>query len=300
VRRDAHALVDGRDVADTHVLAPGERLEFVKYSGEKGASPVLELAGERAVWRRGGLPPVERGIADLLSRVAAAGQGRDRWRLYPEHVRLMVERQGGAVQGIVIEMPPGPRRVKWIAEKSRRNYGPGTRFEARELSFPFVVLVFVLIEGEPSNVQQVFFRNRPIEGFDDTLGLTCLLNTANGHRLESWICYVNFEQSLSGLGWGERVRALTEHLWNSGWSRSAEFHEGNSAFQHAGQIDPRLASVDAWEQATRRDPYFTLGITWPTASRPLGGMLDQMLDIVAPYEPIRSTEQLVTLLARER
>lgn len=33
---EAVALVDGREVEATHVLAPGELLEFVRYAGEKG------------------------------------------------------------------------------------------------------------------------------------------------------------------------------------------------------------------------------------------------------------------------
>ncbi len=36
----AVALVDGREVDVTHVLSPGEVLEFVRYAGEKGLDPI--------------------------------------------------------------------------------------------------------------------------------------------------------------------------------------------------------------------------------------------------------------------
>jgi hypothetical protein len=43
---EAVALVNGREVEATHVLAPGELLEFVRYSGEKG-----QEAGPTAIGR---------------------------------------------------------------------------------------------------------------------------------------------------------------------------------------------------------------------------------------------------------
>lgn len=42
----AVALVNGQEIDETHVLSPGELLEFVRYAGEKGSLP-LETAGDR-------------------------------------------------------------------------------------------------------------------------------------------------------------------------------------------------------------------------------------------------------------
>ena len=169
----ATALVGGRRVAEDHVLDAGEVLEFVKYAGRKGAgatavrprdagAPTIELVGDRAVWsshgRQMGVTPLRK----LLERVAAAGQGPETWRIVPLHVRLIAERAGGEVTGLVIEMPPGPRVVRWIADDSSRDYGPGARYETRRLSFPWVVLIAVFAGGELTGMQQAFFRTAPI------------------------------------------------------------------------------------------------------------------------------------------
>ena len=61
----AVALVDGREVETTHVLAPGELLEFVRHAGEKGqeAGPTAIGRDRAAMEQRYG--PLGAGRADL-------------------------------------------------------------------------------------------------------------------------------------------------------------------------------------------------------------------------------------------
>src|SRR5439155_912442 len=94
---DATALVDGHEVDE------GQVLEFIKHAGQKGAGesspgdPVIEVAGDRATWRRNGKPLGATSLHELVSRAAAAGCGAEGWRLYPRQVRLMAPRARGRV-----------------------------------------------------------------------------------------------------------------------------------------------------------------------------------------------------------
>jgi hypothetical protein len=303
----AVALIDGREAGEEQLLGPGEVLEFVKHAGVKGALPrrvrsvpavrsTIEMIGDRAVWRRNGKEVQSMRLRDLWERSQAIGIGPQGWAIYPRMVRLMAARRGGTVTGVVIEMPPGPRRVRWIADDSPAPYGPGSRYESRFLSFPWVVLVIVFVGGSLSGYQQAFFRTVPLASLDDPLCYTNLLNVAEGYGQESWVCLTGLRGDLSGLAWDEKVTAVTEHFWQAAFNRSSEEHEGNSYWGRFRQLDPRLASADAWEAASRADPYFALGIEWPRASRPVGRVLFEMLDAVAPARPIERVEHLVTLM----
>ena len=305
IHPEAVAVVDGDKVGEDHLLGDGQVLEFVKYAGKKGAAaepaggPIIELSEDRAVWRRQGKPLGTLPVSDLLARAAVAGEARPSWRLHPRLVRLMVARGRGHVVGVVIEMPPGPRQVEWIADDSPAPYGPDGRYDTRRLSFPWVVLVLVLVDGELTNLQQAFYRTAPLTSLDDELCYTNLLNVARGYEQESWVCLANLDRALGRLGWDERVLAVTDHFWHASFTRSSEIHERNSFWGTSRRLDRRLETPAAWEEATRASPYFTLEVRWRRAPRPLGATLERMLDRVAPCRPIERVEHLVTLMQME-
>jgi hypothetical protein len=210
----------------------------------------------------------------------------------------MVERNGGRTTGVVIEMPPGPREVRWVSDATRDAEGLG-RTERRHLSFPWVVLVLVFVDGELSNLQQAFFRTAPIGSLADPLCYTNLLNVARGYDQESWVCLVNIERSLARLTWEQRVQVVTRHFWEAAYTRSSEINEGNSYWSCTRGLDPRLASAEAWERATREHPYFALDIPWHPTGHTLGSTLTRMLDVVSPWRPIEGADQLATLIQQE-
>jgi len=211
-------------------------------------------------------------------------------------VRLMVERRAGEITGVVVEMAPGPRQVRWITDNSRSPLGEQAHYEERHLSFPWIVLVIVFVGGELSNLQQAFYRTAPIESLSDELCYTNLLNVAKGHGQDSWVCLVNLGRHLAPLTWEQRIRAVTDHFWQAAFNRSSEVHEGNSFWGEMRRLDRRLASPAAWEAATRRDPYFALGVPWKRTGYTLGATLERMLEMVAPWRPIERVEHLVTLM----
>jgi hypothetical protein len=301
----AVAIVDGERVEDDHVLAAGQTLEFVKYAGQKGAAwtaltighdNIVELVNDRAVWRRAGRQMAATSVRSLFDQVLEGGRDRQNWKLVPPGVRLLIER--GSTAAIVIEMPPAPRAVRWITDDSPADCGPEAKMREYRLAFPWTVLIVVLAEGELTQVQQAFYRTTPLATLDDELYFTNLLNVARGYDLESWVCLVNLMSRLGRLDWGRRVRAITEHFWHAAFTRSSEVHEGNSWWS-AGAVDERLRNPDTWAAATEADPYFVLAVPWRKAPQRLGETVSRMLDRVAPWRPVESVEQVVTLLQRE-
>jgi hypothetical protein len=81
---------------------------------------------------------------------------------------------------------------------------------------------------------------------------------------------------LSSLPWPEKVRAIVDHVFGAGWNRSSELHEGNSYWGSMAGIDPRVASVEAWESATREQPMFTCQVAWKAAGTTLEAELERM------------------------
>lgn len=305
----AVALVDGVEVDEQRLLRTGEQLEFVKYAGNKGAGiaraaqaivdatgAVIELTGAQVVWRRNGRRAGAVALEDLVAQIGMTGQDPASWRLCPRGVRLMVERRRGEVTGVVIEMPPGPRQVRWIRDDSLDPFGPRAQYDTRYLSFPWVVLLIVFVGGELSHLQQAFYRTAPIGSLDDELCYTNLLNVAAGYEQESWVCLVNLESALAPLSWEQRVHAITDHFWRAAFNRSSEVHEGNSFWSSMRKLDRRLSTAERWEQATRDDPYFALHVKWRPTGAGVGATLARMLDKIAPWRRIERVEQLITLM----
>jgi hypothetical protein len=282
------------------VLDARERLEFTRRAGQKGGGePVIELAGSQARWVWPGDVAVETSIGSLLDRVAGLGPAPERWELYPPHVRLMVRRPRYDAVGIVVEMPPGPRRVGWVAEDSPAPYGARCRIVDRELSFPWIVLLLTFVDGELSGLQQVFYRPAAIQSLDDRLHLTNLLNVTRLPGHESAVCFDNLGRTLRRLPWAERIAVLCDHFWAAGFNHHGNLLGDDRPLLGGADIDRRVVSVAAWEEATRRDPFFALRVAWPPARRRLRAALADMLDRIAPWNRIERAEQLATLMLAE-
>ena len=75
------------------------------------------------------------------------------------------------------------------------------------------------------------------------------------------------------------LAALLRHLLETGFNLSSEHHELNSWFSEsvAARIDPRIASVEAWEQATESNPLFALEVPWLPTQHTLRAVLDRII-----------------------
>jgi hypothetical protein len=217
-------------------------------------------------------------LAELFER-AAPGVPDSGSLILPDGVKCSLPTPNGCI--LVHQTPPRVYNFRWIAADSGAEYGPETSYRQVRLGLPYLIVLAIFERargGIPrlSQRNECFFLSQPLdrEGLDTELCFPALLNCSKypdepGHPL-AWICTQNLayrelarastlEQSLR-LG----LQELLRHLLESGFNRSSEHHELNSWFSEsiAAGIDPRVASVEAWERATAEDPLFALDVPW--------------------------------------
>jgi hypothetical protein len=217
-------------------------------------------------------------LENLLERIQATVPD-SRGAILPDGVKCVLPMENGCI--VVHQTPPRVHNFRWIAADSQAEFGPGTSYRQVRLALPYLIVLAVFERargGLPrlSSRNECFFVNQPLDvkGVDSELCYPALLNCSRfpdgpGHPL-SWICtqhlspreYARAQNLDQSLRMG--LRALLHHLLETGFNRSSEHHELNSWFGEsvAARIDPRVASVEAWERATAEDPLFVLEVPW--------------------------------------
>jgi hypothetical protein len=236
-------------------------------------------------------------VPRLVDELLRASERAPSCGVLPECVRAWTEL--GDCVALAIELRPGPRTVRWLADGSEHPFGQRARYRAPvRLSFPYVIVLAVFFRGALTPISQLYYRTRALADSDDELLLPNLPNVADGHGYPCWFCLLGIGDDLASLGWSEKVARIASHVFGAGFNRSAEMHEGNSYADAGRSLDPRLASVESWCEATRSDPLFALSIPWPSAKTTLRAELARMRAVLAPGEPIENSGQLARLIAR--
>lgn len=325
IHPEATALVDGNPVDDSTRLHAGQTLMFVRPSGEKGAllkrkTPARKPDGASTVLIEGDvarttLPEGESvsiTVSDLVARLGTGAGSGNRDVILPDGVKCLLPIPGGCIA--VHQRPPSIFNFRWIAPGSEAAYGPEAKYRQVRLALPYTIVlgVFGGLRGsvpQLGNRNECFFLNQPLDvnGIDTELCYPALLNCSRfpdepQHPL-SWICTQNlevstrrsrsFEQSLrSGL------RALLHHLLETGFNLSSEHHELNSWFSEtvSAGVDPRIASVETWEQATEADPLFVLEVPWLPTGKTLRQVADRIVQAQGRANVITSAADLARLI----
>jgi hypothetical protein len=192
----------------------------------------------------------------------------------PDGIKAVLSR--GPVTIWVHERPPQVYSFKWIADRSARPCGPGTEYRIVRLALPYLIVFAVFNTGGNGHAalthsNECFFRTGPLTSLDDELFFPCLLNvskfTPPDGRSLAWICTANMAGDYGREpDPNRRMRAaftaLMHCLLESGFNRSSEVHEGKSYYGESRPVDPRLATVDAWQAASEADPLFVLQVPW--------------------------------------
>jgi hypothetical protein len=296
----AVALVNGQEVAEEYVVKAHDRVEFVRRAGSKGASSsddIIEIRGQSVALRRGPKVVMEVGLPEFianLSQQESLATFPDGSPL-PDGVRYL--RHRGHATVVVLELSPQVRQVRWIAARSSQPFGAGARYEGITLAFPYIVIVVLFSNGCLSGYQQLFYRTEAIASERDALYLPNLLNVADGYGQKCWLCLANMED-VSRLPWNRKVQRVVEHVWEAGFNRSSEHHEGNSYWQQMSEanLDPRISSLESWEKATKADPFFMLDIKWRPAGLTVKQAVDAMLSVGYAPASINTSADLVTLI----
>jgi hypothetical protein len=264
-----------------------------KNEGALPTAPTVTIEGEevRAVLPEGAAATMK--LEDLLERIRP-GVPDSRGTILPDGVKCVLPTGDGCI--IAHQTPPRVYNFRWIAADSKAEYGPGTRYRQVRLALPYLIVlaVFERARGDLPRLSQrneCFFLNEPLDlrGLETELCYPALLNCSRfPDRPEyplSWIC----TQYLSAREHGRQetleqslrvgLQTLLHHLLESGFNRSSEHHELNSWFSEsvAAGIDPRIASVDRWEQATALDPLFVLEVPWLRTGLSLGKVAERIV-----------------------
>ncbi len=216
------------------------------------------------------------------------------WRL-DENANLpcwrFVPAQGGLT--LAYEAPPGVRRLRWgvRSEASER------RFSYREvqLALPYVVIVTgVRIDARGTMTfdgwTEAYFANESLRSLTAPLCPAPLLNVVGRsephHSGGAVVCMSGFGHT-STPGDGEPserlhrgLAAVLGYFFESGFNEDFERTGRISAFHdpHSKPADPRLATVEAWEEASAQDPSFVLQIPWLPIARTLSRSLEAVAE----------------------
>jgi hypothetical protein len=253
----------------------------------------IEIVGEQAVCKQDGTKAFAAPLKDFLAALKDQIDLTPLPEAIPEGVRF-VRKRGDAVV-LVIEEHPQLRTVQWLADESSAPFGKGAIYRTAQLAFPFIVAVLAFRGGGLTGYQQCFFRTAPLNHLSDPLYLPNLYNVAVGYGQQCWLCLANLKTDLRPLSWNEKVREIRRHLWGAGFNRSSEVHEGMSYWTKMRSIDRRFETLEKWEQASREDAFFPLGIAWKPAGRTVGDVVEEMIAWVAPPPPTTVAQWVQTL-----
>jgi hypothetical protein len=233
-----------------------DEVESIQIEGQ--VARLLRPAGD-------GRMAVEREVrlADLAGALAE-GHRADRTPILPEGTRLFARWRHTGV--LVIEEPPRVRRLRWSA-KTLKSEGDYTE---HSLAFPFIVYLVGFHQNDFEEMR-IYFRSGPISSEADPLYYPNLWNVqaAESPLARCRACLRGRPEGLE-RSVGEQAAGLIEYFWATGFNRDIE----DNCFDRARRRDPRIATLEAWESATRADPLFPLGVTW----EPVGISLGQALD----------------------
>jgi hypothetical protein len=211
--------------------------------------------------------------------------------ILPDGVKSL--RAAGPFVVMVHQTPPRVFRFKWVSETSRAKYGSEAEYRTVRIAQPYIIILAVFCRKGGGKLQltgynECFYRVKPLESLDDRLSYPALLNCSKfakekGHPL-SWICsqFLNKRKLAAIPDLNRRIhasfRALFHLFFESGFNYSSEHHEESSWFSESQHVDKRIASVEAWEQATKKDPLFVLDVPWLDTGRTVQEVINHIFE----------------------
>lgn len=254
----------------------------------------IELTREEAICRQRGVPAFAAPLKQFIEAIVPRGDSLELTEAIPDGVRFL--RSRGPVTVVVIEDLPQVRTVRWLADESPEPFGRGAIYRTARLAFPFVIVVVAFRRGGLTGFQQCFYRTERLRTLGDELLLPNLYNVSTAYRQQCWLCLANINRDLTPLSWNEKVLEVRRHMWAAGFNKSSWIHERSDFCQAMRGLDRRIQSLDAWEEATRADPFFALQVKWRAAGCTIGGLMDQMLEGAGSPRPQHSFNDLVRVL----
>jgi hypothetical protein len=65
-------------------------------------------------------------------------------------------------------------------------------------------------------------------------------------------------------------------LLETAFNDSSDHHEASSWYTESRNVDPRIATVDRWQEATERDPLFALEVPWLATGKTIHEVVERI------------------------
>lgn len=226
--------------------------------------------------------PIEQGrttVEEWTRRFVEAARGipARTLGLMPENFPLRALHTQNNFLLFLLEYPPGVRTLAWTREGVKPKGVPEPRWREATVALPYVLFFITVQGGRYLGKSSVYFRNERIRAadFTDTLSDCHFFNCSpQAYGVYCWMCSTSLPpavqptQSLPAF-----VASVIDNFWFTGFNYSSEHNEGNSFFglgRKGGkkQIpDARVQTIEAWEEATARDPGFAVTVPWNPSPR---------------------------------
>ncbi len=235
--------------------------------------------------------------------------------ILPDGVKAVLGR--GPVTVWVHQTPPSVHSLRWISPDSPIQYGRGVKYRNVPLALPYVIVLAVFQRSADGTVMlsrrnECFFRNAPLTCLQDPLFYPALLNCSK-YAVEpetkslSWLCTETLDMlTLARIREvNPRMRAclagLMTCLLEAGFNYSSEHHpgEGSSWFTESikARIDPRIGSVERWQEESAKDPLFVLDVPWLPTGYSVGQVVDRIFKLWGGQEPaFESAEDIARIV----
>lgn len=284
----------------------------------------IEITGDRvrAVTPEGAEATAS--VPDWVARIRPPGLPHT-GMILPDAVRGVVAHPSGRGLVWVTEIPPRVWSVDWLAPDSPADFGPGTKYVRRSLAFPYQVLLLPFVmdgceEGPGLCLDrrrvELFWRKAPLLSFDDPLHYPALLNVtkffgpsdpeyqpAFARKPLSWLCtqHLAITPDMRSRRLETRLRAgyrqVLALLAGQSFNRSSEHHPGDGeqmswyTWSVRQGVDPRIADIATWEEASRRDPLWVLEANWLPVGSSLAEVIDRLFTACLGLKPPAPVEQ---------
>ncbi len=208
--------------------------------------------------------------------------------LLPDGMKAV--RSEGNSTVMVHQSPPRVHKLRWITKDSPARFGTGCTYRDVTISLPYLVVLAVYTrtpEGFTtlSKLNECFFTNKSLSSLNDPLFYPALLNCSKFEPPErkplSWICTQHLDRAFdaepdSNLRMRKGFIALMRCLLEAGFNYSSEEHEASSWYTESATVDPRIADIDEWQKATKKDPLFVLDLNWLPTNHSVGEVIQRI------------------------
>lgn len=218
-----------------------------------------------------------------LSALPSSGLG-EQAPILPIGTRWAVFRGPSAV--LAVEQPPQIRLVSFKEKAGKaRSY---------QLAFPYGIHLLLFYRGFFEEMR-IYYRKAPLSSEEDALYLSNLWNvSANESPLAKCRACLSGRPLFEDLSLAGQAQEAIEFFWGADFGLDVE----ENCFHRAQTRDPRIASVEAWEQATKEDPLFPLQIDWEEAGLSLRKAVEHLLDWRGYARPVEEASDLADLIYR--